>query len=888
MATDEINLIKKQKYIKHNEAIKILINDKKAKYTTNNNELLDKNIDLEMFLKISYIDFYNIDVNYLVYLTHKDRFKFLLLSYTFINYYNNRIINIEQYSKYYDFVNQYYRAEVKLFKSEQIYNKKRHAIFQLYKKILFYSSFKFNYTIIEYDTPSKNIAERLTYIETYINFRESSKNQSKKEVKESGIKNFIPLDNFAEMEEYSNYILKNKPNRIYECVFVDNNFLRSRIFDHHLTYRHIYTYYLNIGKALKQLEYGGTLLFDIAKTSMTPLWHNLIRTLAYLFSNYKINYEWDHPNSNVILLEFNGLLNHPQCEIIANEWIEFGLKYYVFGYYDLDDIVGYLIKKPNTFFNIDEFIKSNEYNEIKSNIKWICPTFNIIEYKFQYIIDKNAKDESIYNTIITILNNNYSDYMRWINGCFYEYKYLNSNSDKNLYLENIYKSHIITEIKQLLEYNIEFDYSLIEFVQDNVKFNLKKLLLLRNGVVKKLTSKDNSKKYISTICTKYNFSEIINITQICSQKQNTFYNSLKQNYPKNYQDIKRKLEKTYSGITNKLINYLQKNSNTKYTPEYLIINDIFNKFSTKLKIQKTMESGNLSIFHLNEPQGQWASFFTNKCGNKLKWKSQVIDCYNPINILKYGQNILNADTIKFYNKYNFNLELLDDLTGDLSNINNLETLSNYYDANFDIITGGLDIKMFYDNNFKLTIKMEEIYMQEVAQLLGVINLLKKGGNCIIKNIGNYSYNNDMIKMQINLIYNYVCLFEEVILYKPVVCDAQYNDYFIIGINFSIDKELQPKNQLTKYMNYLLDRIYKGEKIEKCLYLKKLDKNVIENIIDFVIDITKQNIATYDIASILIGCDKYKNIEYKKKMECNVSKKKWYSVQIDEWIKEQNI
>lgn len=201
------------------------------------------------------------------------------------------------------------------------------------------------------------------------------------------------------------------------------------------------------------------------------------------------------------------------------------------------------------------------------------------------------------------------------------------------------------------------------------------------------------------------------------------------------------------------------------------------------------------------------------------------DIFDKIKI--YGMTLLSDNVnipnwkIKKNNINSFNIELNKRYQGngdlyDIVNINTFIDNIGYKSCNFITGDGGFDFSYNYneqEENF-IFFFISEIYM--------ILNLLKKGGNCIIKIYDIYSKNS------IKLIYILTLFFSDIYILKPLTSRPANSEKYLLCNNYNDD------NKLLKYVNILKDIIINKD-------IKLLNTNNISIPYNFLDMIYKYNI-----------------------------------------------
>jgi hypothetical protein len=313
-----------------------------------------------------------------------------------------------------------------------------------------------------------------------------------------------------------------------------------------------------------------------------------------------------------------------------------------------------------------------------------------------------------------------------------------------------------------------------------------------------------------------------------------------------YKNIKHKIDYYYKKLTYVLsFTYPVINDNV-YNDEWLKITELLNKINL---IDKTKT--NLKSFHICEFFGSFVNaitfFLTIKTQNiAWLWKAQRL---NPKNKQIYNDTFITNkfDTLDILdmgfdeimiNEYKNNYDFGSDNTGDITKFENIQYYRKNYNDN-DLVTAGCGTQQ-NDNK----------YILSYSQYLMIFSCCKKGGNAILKKI--FPIENSQ---ELNMLYLFYYLFENVIIYKPKI-NYYSQEYFLIGLNY--------KGIDTKLLDKLIEFVKEYKKVgfltnmptNFILQVDKVQNELIENMNKFI---KKQ----------IYFCDNYETI---KDDEWNILKK----------------
>jgi 23S rRNA U2552 (ribose-2'-O)-methylase RlmE/FtsJ len=223
-----------------------------------------------------------------------------------------------------------------------------------------------------------------------------------------------------------------------------------------------------------------------------------------------------------------------------------------------------------------------------------------------------------------------------------------------------------------------------------------------------------------------------------------------------------------------------------------------------------LNTENLKTAHIAEGPGGFI-----ECVYKYlnKYNINSINEIHGITLLSNNKTIPNWKIKKnFINKYNIHLNNINDGDGDLYNFNNLTNFmksvknsSDIYNC-CDFITadGGFD----FSGNFNEQENDFIIFL--ICEIYLVLNLLKVGGNAVIKIYDIYS------KESIKILYILTIFFEEVLIIKPLSSRPANSEKYLLCRNYIMNTEDYNKfNELFK--NIILSKDLKLLKNENPPY-----------------------------------------------------------------------
>jgi hypothetical protein len=248
--------------------------------------------------------------------------------------------------------------------------------------------------------------------------------------------------------------------------------------------------------------------------------------------------------------------------------------------------------------------------------------------------------------------------------------------------------------------------------------------------------------------------------------------------------------------------------------------------------------------------------------------------------MKYGNNII-EDMYSFIKNYPDNWLMGIDNTGDITKSINIKWYRQYVNEwdKPNLVTGDAGIQ---SNNPLIYQKLE------LAQVLMVASVSRKGGNCIIKHF--LPYVTDIPETEqangffINYLYLYYLMFEEVYLSKPLSSNPISGEFYLIGKNFiGIDDSIY---------NKLIDLIDNFQ-VNMCFFKKKdIPENFIKQVFSFIEKLTNMNVNYIDIQNTFLICFKERDEIIEKVTECRKYLEPKYMNEIQEakfleWIKLYN-
>ena len=305
-----------------------------------------------------------------------------------------------------------------------------------------------------------------------------------------------------------------------------------------------------------------------------------------------------------------------------------------------------------------------------------------------------------------------------------------------------------------------------------------------------------------------------------------------------YKSIKYKIDYYYKKITYAI-------SFTYDLPRVHVNNDEWLKITEILHKIKVIDSTktNLKSFHICELSGSFInaiSFFIdlNNYNIAWSWKAQTM---NPKSNIIYNEKLITNDFDKIdldnldinnenlldihYDNYDFG----SDNTGDITKYENLQYYRNNHN-DYDLITVGCGTQ-HNNSEFKFLF----------SQYLMIFSCCKKGGSSVLKRV--FPIENSQ---ELNMLYLFYCLFENVIVYKPKL-NYHSQEYFLIGLNYKgISQKL-----LDKLIDFVKDYKTVGFITDMptnfTLQVDKMQNELIENMNKFI---KKQ----------IYFCDNYDNIK----------------------------
>ena len=205
-----------------------------------------------------------------------------------------------------------------------------------------------------------------------------------------------------------------------------------------------------------------------------------------------------------------------------------------------------------------------------------------------------------------------------------------------------------------------------------------------------------------------------------------------------------------------------------------------------------LNTENLKTAHIAEGPGGFI-----ECVYKYldKYNINSINEIHGITLLSNNKTIPNWKIKKNYiNKYNIHLNNINDGDGDLYNFDNItsfmESVKNGSDSynccDFITADGGFD----FSENFNEQEKDFIIFL--ICEIYLVLNLLKVGGNAVIKIYDIYS------KESIKILYILTIFFEEVLIVKPLSSRPANSEKYLLCRNYIMNNEDYNKfNELFK-------------------------------------------------------------------------------------------
>lgn len=205
-----------------------------------------------------------------------------------------------------------------------------------------------------------------------------------------------------------------------------------------------------------------------------------------------------------------------------------------------------------------------------------------------------------------------------------------------------------------------------------------------------------------------------------------------------------------------------------------------------------LNTENLKTAHIAEGPGGFI-----ECVYKYldKYNINSINEIHGITLLSNNKTIPNWKIKKNYiNKYNIHLNNINDGDGDLYNFDNIKSFmesvkngsDSYNCCDFITADGGFD----FSENFNEQEKDFIIFL--ICEIYLVLNLLKVGGNAVIKIYDIYS------KESIKILYILTIFFEEVLIIKPLSSRPANSEKYLLCRNYIMNNEDYNKfNELFK-------------------------------------------------------------------------------------------
>ena len=296
--------------------------------------------------------------------------------------------------------------------------------------------------------------------------------------------------------------------------------------------------------------------------------------------------------------------------------------------------------------------------------------------------------------------------------------------------------------------------------EDLLVFDLNKYENLEEGKNRNKINKINSR-----------LNEILNYEK---NKISTYYNN------NSSWDKVKKFSNEYEFIyTSSYANDYKNISNiTPISRSFFKLWEIINNYNDIIPLN----TQNIKTAHIAEGPGGFI-----ECIYKYldKYNINSINEIHGITLLSNNKTIPNWKIKKnVINKYNIHLNNINDGNGDLYNFNNLtnfmksvkNTSDIYNCCDFITADGGFD----FSGNFNEQEKDFIIFL--ICEIYLVLNLLKVGGNAVIKIYDIYS------KESIKILYMLTILFEEVLIIKPLSSRPANSEKYLLCRNYIMNTE----------------------------------------------------------------------------------------------------
>ena len=296
--------------------------------------------------------------------------------------------------------------------------------------------------------------------------------------------------------------------------------------------------------------------------------------------------------------------------------------------------------------------------------------------------------------------------------------------------------------------------------EDLLVFDLNKYENLEEGKNRNKINKINSR-----------LNEILNYEK---NKISTYYNN------NSSWDKVKKFSNEYEFIyTSSYANDYKNISNiTPISRSFFKLWEIINNYNDIIPLN----TQNIKTAHIAEGPGGFI-----ECIYKYldKYNINSINEIHGITLLSNNKTIPNWKIKKnVINKYNIHLNNINDGNGDLYNFNNLtnfmksvkNTSDIYNCCDFITADGGFD----FSGNFNEQEKDFIIFL--ICEIYLVLNLLKVGGNAVIKIYDIYS------KESIKILYILTILFEEVLIIKPLSSRPANSEKYLLCRNYIMNTE----------------------------------------------------------------------------------------------------
>ena len=709
----------------------------------------------------------------------------------------------------------------------------------------------------------------------------------------------IALNNYKKeysIEYIEDYNIFKDPNNKYDNVFIKLNDFNSMYALPVFMQLKIPNFLYGLVNGLINLKPSGNLFYIVPLIYMTPVYKKIFLFLEKIFKRVFIYKNIYDDNFLKIVINCYDL----KKDIDINDFVIQNLIKIVNktkdNNYIICDFLHYYyensINNTNNFMyklNDDDLKQLKQINNATKKTKLMV--INDIYIGDEYEI--NEKNISLnYLSLINEIEYTYSTYITNLNSLITKYvKFENNkitNIDKKFFSIFIY-NQIISYISICTKYNIPYNKVYLSYI-NKYSVNITNLLhtlenIIKIQLVKTKSFKINLNKQwnnLKLLNSGYHFDELKDIQimyKLALQVNTNILINIKPN----------KIPKSIKDITDNYARGIAKYINN--SPKYKLSFTISNGFTKMWEILHTINGilpniNNLKVFFIAEAPGQWIyciDYYIKKNLNNVNqwdWRATSLNPKHPENIMKYGNNII-EDTYGFIKNYPNNWLMGIDNTGDITKSINIKWYRQYVNEwdKPNLVTGDAGIQ---SNNPLIYQKLE------LAQVLMVASVSRKGGNCIIKHF--LPYITDIPETEhangffINYVYLYYLMFEEVYLCKPLSSNPISGEFYLIGKNFiGIDDNIY---------NKLMDLIDNFQ-VNMCFFKKKdIPENFIKQVFSFIEKLTNMNVNYIDIQNTFLICFKERDEIIEKVTECRKYLDPKYIDEIQEakfleWIKLYN-